>query len=201
MRLEYFCHHDTKKRGIYRFPQSASVLELEPGNPGDRESCAPPNVSGLILIRPTLCVRELEVWEQQKSSEERNGGKEGARREAEKEPCVYEKRSHACTRRTSRTMHPTSLFFGAAGAASSCSPATHARGLNHFPLSEEEPSKHMENITAGGGGSKGETWRRGRGGKEGEVNLTRGGGKWYKVWREREREKRISSGGFPFPCC
>lgn len=30
----------------------------------------------------------------------------------------------------------------------------HARGLNHFPLSEEEPSKHMENITTGGGRRK-----------------------------------------------
>lgn len=44
------------------------------------------------------------------------------------------------------------MFFRAAGAVSSCSTAIHASGLNHFspnhPSSEEEPSKHMENITA-----------------------------------------------------
>ncbi|KAI9516892.1 hypothetical protein NQZ68_011369 [Dissostichus eleginoides] len=34
------------------------------------------------------------------------------------------------------------------GAVSSCSSAMHASGLNHFPLSDEEPSKHMENRTA-----------------------------------------------------
>lgn len=46
------------------------------------------------------------------------------------------------------------VFFRAAGAVSSCSPAMHARGLNHFPLSEEEPSKHMRNTTARGVGGR-----------------------------------------------
>ena len=44
-------------------------------------------------------------------------------------------------------MHQSACFFWAAGAVSSCSPAKHAGGLNHFPPHEEEPLEHMENIT------------------------------------------------------
>lgn len=87
---------------------------------------------------------------------------------------MHSTHAHACTEKIPEHA-PVSLFFGAAGAVSSCSPAMHARGLNHFPLSEEEPSKHMENITAGGGG-RGEGQER-----KGEVNLTGEEVKWYKV--------------------
>lgn len=76
---------------------------------------------------------------------------------------------------------PDSLFFGAAGAVSSCSPAMHARGLNHFPFSEEEPSKHMEDITTGG-----ENGGEGQERKE-EVNLTRGRSEVIQSIEERKK--------------
>lgn len=63
----------------------------------------------------------------------------------EKKKTLHGARTHACG----------VFFFCAAGAAYSCSPAMHARGLNHFPPSGEEPPKHMENITGGGGGGGG----------------------------------------------
>lgn len=214
-----FCHHNTNTApaACHRVPLCL-VGTWEPLGPW---------LSPLLLHTashtdfnlPNIASVGAEVWETQMRKKKKEGGRieEGCRKEREFD--VWEKMLERVHAKMHAHMHgahtyanakrlpkhaPVSLFFRAAGAVSSCSPAMHARGLNHFtphpPLffSEEEPSKHMENITAGQEevGEDGR-WREEEEERRGAFDRRRS----EVAGSVEERKKRLGRAGFRFPRC